>query len=271
MSTISAMAHIHPDAKIGSNVTIDPFAVIHGEVTIGDGTHIMSHAVIMDGSIIGKNCRIFPGAVISAIPQDLKFVGEKTTVEIGDGTTIRECVTVNRGTKDKWTTVLGKNCLIMAYAHIAHDCILGDNVILANAVQLAGHVEVGNYAIVSGLSGAVQFTRIGAHTYIAGNGVVRKDVPPYIKAAREPMTYAGINAVGLQRAKFSTEKIQEITDIYRIIFLEKNTTTAALSKIESSFAPSAERDNILNFIKTSQTGIIKRPSKIAATDDDTAY
>ena len=271
MSTISPMAHIHPDAKIGSNVTVDPFAVIHGEVSIGDGSHIMSHAVIMDGSIIGKNCRIFPGAVISAIPQDLKFVGEKTTVEIGDGTTIRECVTVNRGTKDKWTTVLGKNCLIMAYAHIAHDCILGDNVILANAVQLAGHVEVGNYAIVSGLSGAVQFTRIGAHTYIAGNGVVRKDVPPYIKAAREPMSYAGINAVGLQRARFSAEKIQEITDIYRIIFLEKNTTTAALSKIEASFPSSAERDNILNFIKTSQTGIIKRPSKIVATDDDTAY
>lgn len=270
MSTISPMAHIHPNATIGSNVTIDPFAVIHGEVSIGDGSHIMSHAVIMDGSIIGKNCLIYPGAVIGAIPQDLKFVGEKTTAEIGDGSTIRECVTVNRGTKDKFKTVLGKNCLIMAYAHIAHDCILGDNVILANAVQLAGHVEVGNYAIISGLSGAVQFNRIGAHTYIAGNAVIRKDVPPFVKAAREPLSYVGINAVGLQRKKFTPEKIQEITDIYRIIFLEKNTTSTALGKIESTFPPSEERDLILDFIKTSQTGIIRRPSK-TATDDDTAY
>src|SRR6476469_4513009 len=203
MSKIGSLAHIHPSATIGENVTVDPFAIIEGEVFIGEGTHVMSHATIMNGSVIGKNCSIFPGAVIGAIPQDLKFVGEKTTVEIGDGTTIRECVTVNRGTKDKWKTVVGKNCLIMAYAHIAHDCIVGDHVILANAVQLAGHVEVGNYAIISGLSGAVQFTRIGAHTYIAGNTVIRKDVPPYVKAAREPMSFAGINSVGLQRSKFS--------------------------------------------------------------------
>ena len=154
----------------------------------------------------------------------------------------------------------------MAYAHIAHDCILGDNVILANAVQLAGHVEVGNHAIVSGLSGAVQFTRIGAHTYIAGNAVVRKDVPPYVKAAREPMSFVGINTVGLQRLKFSPEKIQEITDIYRVLFLDNNTTTVALEKIETSFAVSAERDIILDFVKTSQTGIIKRPSKLANDD-----
>jgi UDP-N-acetylglucosamine acyltransferase len=268
MSTISPLAYIHQDAQIGDNVRVDPFAVINGEVSIGDGSHIMSHAVIMDGSIIGKNCFVYPGAVVGAIPQDLKFVGEKTTVEIGDGTTLRECVTVNRGTKDKWKTFLGKNCLIMAYAHIAHDCILGDNVILANAVQLAGHVEIGNYAIISGLSGAVQFTRIGAHTYIAGNAVVRKDVPPFVKAAREPMSFAGINSVGLHRSKFSREKIQEITDIYRILFIENNTTTAALEKIENTFASSLERDSILDFIKTSKTGIIKRPSKIANDDDN---
>jgi UDP-N-acetylglucosamine acyltransferase len=267
MSKISSLAHIHQDAKIGDNVKIDPFAVIHGEVTIGEGTHVMSQATIMDGSVIGKNCTIFPGAVIGAIPQDLKFVGEKTTVEIGDGTTIRECVTVNRGTKDKWKTVLGKNCLIMAYAHIAHDCNLGDNVILANAVQLAGHVEVGNHAIISGLSGAVQFTRIGAHTYVAGNTVIRKDVPPYVKAAREPMSFAGINSVGLQRTKFSTQKIQEITDIYRVLFLERNTTSDALAKIEASFAPTKERDAILEFVRSSKTGIIKRPSKTESNDD----
>ncbi|MCW3107967.1 MAG: lpxA [Segetibacter sp.] len=269
MSKISSLAHIHPDAKIGDNVTIDPFAVIHGEVSIGEGTHVMSQAIIMDGSVIGKNCTIYPGAVIGAIPQDLKFVGEKTVVDIGDGTTIRECVTVNRGTKDKWKTKLGKNCLIMAYAHIAHDCILGDHVILANAVQLAGHVEVGNHAIISGLTGAVQFTRIGAHTYIAGNTVIRKDVPPYVKAAREPMSFAGINSVGLQRSKFSAEKIKEITDIYRVLFIEKNTTSSAVEKIETSFPSTKERDTIIDFIKSSKTGIIKRPSKTESDDDST--
>jgi len=269
MSIISSLAHIHPDAKIGDNVTIEPFAVVHAEVSIGEGTHVMSHSVIMNGSVIGKNCTIFPGAVIGAIPQDLKFVGEKTTVEIGDGTTIRECVTVNRGTKDKWKTVVGKGCLIMAYAHIAHDCIIGDNVILANSVQLAGHVEVGNHAIISGLSGAVQFTRIGAHTYIAGNTVIRKDVPPYVKAAREPMSYAGINSVGLRRSKFSAEKIEEITDVYRILFLEKNTTSSALEKIEASLPQTAERNAIVSFIKSSKNGIIKRPSQNESDEDNT--
>ena len=264
--SISSLAYIHKDAKIGDNVKIDPFAVIHGEVSIGDETHIMSHAVVMNGSNIGKNCSIYPGAVIGAIPQDLKFVGENTTVEIGDWTTIRECATINRGTKDKWKTELGKNCLIMSYAHIAHDCILGNNVILANAVQLAGHVEIGNYAIMSGLSGAVQFTRIGAHTYVAGHTVVRKDVPPYVKAAREPMSFAGINTVGLQRSKFSADKIQEITNIYKIFFIEKNTTTSALEKVEALFAPSAERDAIVAFIKGSKTGIIKRPPKTASDE-----
>jgi UDP-N-acetylglucosamine acyltransferase len=266
--SISPLANIHPEAKIGDNVTIEPFAVIHGEVSIGDGSHIMSHAVIMNGSVIGKNCVIYPGAVIAAIPQDLKFVGEKTTVEIGDGTTIRECVTVNRGTKDKWKTILGNNCLIMAYAHIAHDCILGDNVILANAVQLAGHVEVGNFAIISGLSGAVQFTRIGAHTYVAGHAVVRKDVPPYVKAAREPMSFAGINAIGLQRSRFSPEKIKEITDIYKILFIDKITTSSALIKVEDTFAPTPERNAIVDFIKNSKNGIIKRPSKTASDEDN---
>src|SRR5215210_5030819 len=209
--SISSLAYIHKDAKIGDNVTIDPFAVIHGDVSIGDETHIMSHAVVMNGSNIGKNCSIFPGAVIGAIPQDLKFVGEKTTVEIGDHTTIRECVTINRGTKEKWKTVVGNHCLLMAYSHIAHDCILGDHVILANSVQLAGHVEIGDYAIIGGLTGAHQFTRIGAHTYIAGHSVIRKDVPPYIKAAREPMCYMGLNIVGLQRRNFAQEKIDTIS------------------------------------------------------------
>lgn len=264
---ISPFAHIHANARIGQNVKIDPFAVIHENVTIGDGTHIMSHAVVMDGSIIGKNCLIFPGAVISGVPQDLKFVGEETTTEIGDNTTIRECVTINRGTKDKWKTVVGSNCLLMAYSHVAHDCILGNNVILANSVQLAGHVEVGDYAILGGLAGAHQFTRIGAHTYIAGNTVIRKDIPPYVKSAREPMSYMGINIVGLQRSGFTKEKIKEISDIYHIIFVEKQTTSGALEIIESTFNSSPERDDILNFIRTSKAGIIKRPSKTSNDED----
>src|SRR5918993_5406748 len=199
---ISTLASIHPNAKIGNNVIIDPFAVIHNNVIIGDDSHIMSHAVIMPFSRIGKSCRIFPGAVIGAIPQDLKFIGEETTAEVGDNTTIRECVTINRGTKDKWKTVVGSNCLLMAYSHVAHDCVLGNNVILANSVQLAGHVEVGDYAIIGGLAGAPQFSRIGAHTYVAGHSVINKDVPPFIKAGRSPISFAGVNSVGLQRRGF---------------------------------------------------------------------
>ncbi|MEJ7829180.1 MAG: acyl-ACP--UDP-N-acetylglucosamine O-acyltransferase [Segetibacter sp.] len=269
MSTISPLAYVHPNANIGNNVTVDPFAVINEEVTVGDGTHIMSHAVIMNGSNIGKSCAIYPGAVIGAIPQDLKFVGEKTTVEIGDYTTIRECVTVNRGTKEKWKTVVGSHCLIMAYAHIAHDCVLGDYVILANAVQLAGHVEVGNYAILGGLSGAQQFSRIGAYTYIAGNSAIRKDIPPYVKSARQPLCYMGVNSVGLTRSNFNKEKIKEISDIYHTLFIEKNSTSAALEKIEKTFPASAERDGILQFVRSSKSGIIKRPSK--TNDEDNPF
>ena len=263
---ISPLASVHPNAKLGSDVTIDAFAVIQENVTIGDGTHVMSHAVIMPHSHIGKNCRIFPGAVIGAVPQDLKFVGEETTVEIGDNTTIRECVTVNRGTKDKWKTAIGNNCLIMAYAHIAHDCILGNNVILANGVQLAGHVMVGDYANMGGLSGANQFTRIGAHTYIAGHTVVRKDVPPYIKAGREPMSFAGVNIVGLQRRHFNAEQIQTISQIYHLLFVQKGSTTAAIKAIEEQVADGDFKKEILEFVQSSRIGIIKRAAKNEVDD-----
>src|SRR5215218_8735733 len=253
---ISPLASVHPNAKLGNDVTIEPFAVIHDNVTIGDGTLIMSHAVVLPYSRIGKGCRIFPGAVIGAVPQDLKFVGEETTVEIGDNTTIRECVTVNRGTKDKWKTALGNNCLVMAYAHIAHDCILGNNVILANGVQLAGHVLVGDYANMGGLSGANQFTRIGAHTYIAGHTVVRKDVPPYIKAGREPMSYAGVNVVGLQRRHFAPEQIQTISKIYHLLFVQKGSTSAALQAIQEQVQDGDLKKEILDFVQGSKIGVI---------------
>ncbi|MBO9570785.1 MAG: acyl-ACP--UDP-N-acetylglucosamine O-acyltransferase [Chitinophagaceae bacterium] len=267
---ISPLAYIHPNAKIGNDVVIEPFAVIHDKVTIGDNSHIMSHSVIGEYTKIGKGCRIFPGAVVGAIPQDLKYVGEESTVEVGDNTTIRECVTINRGTTDRMTTVVGSNCLLMAYSHVAHDCILGDNVILGNAVQLAGHVTIDNYAILSGMAGAHQFAHIGAHTYIAGHTVIRKDVPPFIKAAREPLSYMGINIVGLQRRGFSKEKITEISDIYHILFVEKNTTSAAVQIIEKNFDASTVKDEILDFIRNSKTGIIRRPSK-TATDADFTF
>ncbi len=254
---ISPLAHISPHAKLGNNVKVDPFAVIHEDVIIGDDTHIMSGAVIMGGTSIGKGCLIFPGAVLGAIPQDLKFVGEKTTVEIGNNTTIRECVTINRGTKDRWKTVIGSNCLLMAYAHVAHDCILGDFVILANSVQLAGHVEVGDYAIIGGMAGAPQFSRIGAHTYVAGHTVINKDVPPFIKAGRTPISYAGVNSVGLQRRGFNNETINAILEIYRTLYNKGLNTSQAMEYVEQQLPPCTEKDLIISFIKGSKRGIIK--------------
>lgn len=264
---ISSLAHISPDAVLGKDVKVDPFAVIHNNVTIGDGTHIMSGAVIMEGTSIGKECLVFPGAVIGGIPQDLKFIGEKTSVEIGDHTTIRECVTINRGTQDKWKTVIGSHCLLMAYAHVAHDCVLGDHVILANSVQLAGHVEVGDHAIIGGMAGAPQFSRIGAHTYIAGHTVINKDVPPFIKAGRVPICYAGVNSVGLQRRGFSNETINGILEVYRTIYNKGLNTSQALEFVQQQLPPSTEKDSIVAFIKESKRGIIKIFSKDALDEN----
>jgi UDP-N-acetylglucosamine acyltransferase len=253
----NSLSYIHPEAKIGKDVIIEPFTTIAKNVEIGDRTHIGPNTTIMDGARIGKNCRIFPGAVIAGIPQDLKFKGEKTTAEIGDNTTIRECVTVNRGTASKGKTVVGSNCLLMAYVHVAHDCILGNNIILGNATQLAGEVMIHNWAILSGLVAAHQFVRIGAHVIISGGSLVRKDVPPYVKAAHEPLAFAGINSVGLRRRQFSNEKINKIQDIYRILYQSGLNYTNALEKIEAEISSSNERDEIINFIKKSERGIMK--------------
>lgn len=258
---ISPLAHIHPDAKIGKGVRIDPFAFVEGKVNIGDGCHIMSGASILDYSTLGENCRVFPHATVGAIPQDLKYDGEETTVEIGNNTTIRECVTINRGTRDKWKTVVGNDCLLMAYCHVAHDCIIGNNVIIANAVQLAGHVEIGDYASIGGLAAAIQFSKIGAHTYIAGSSEIIKDVPPYIKAGRVPLSYAGVNSIGLQRRGYSTEMINNISEIYRIIYLRGYNTSQAIESIEKTIPESEEKTEILNFIRNSKKGILKMASK----------
>lgn len=251
------LAYIHPDAQIGKNVKIDPFAFISGNVTIGDGTWIGANVTIMDGARIGKNCRIFPGAVISAIPQDLKFSGEDTTAIIGDNTTVRECVTINRGTKDKQKTVIGSNCLLMAYVHIAHDCILGDNIILANCVNLAGHVEIEGHTILEGLVAVQQFVKIGAHSFITGGSMVRKNVPPFVKAAREPLSYIGINSVGLRRRGYSNEIILQIEDIYRTIYIRGYNMTNALAIVEMEAPASPEKNQILNFIRDSTNGIMR--------------
>lgn len=263
----SPLASVHPNAKIGNNVTIEPFAVVHDNVIIGDDSHIMSNTVIMSHSSIGKACRIFPNAIIGAIPQDLKYAGEETTVEIGDHTTIRECVTINRGTKDKWRTVIGSHCLLMAYSHVAHDCIVGNHVILANGVQLAGHVEVGDYAIVGGLCGVQQFTRIGKHAYIGGQTAIRKDVPPFVKAAREPISYMGINVVGLHRRNFPHHQIESISQIYHLLFVGNHSTTSGINLVREKIPDNEIKAEILKFIQESKIGVIKRSSKIDLDED----
>jgi UDP-N-acetylglucosamine acyltransferase len=255
---IQPLAYIHPEAKIAENVVIEPFVTIYKDVIIGEGTWVGSNVTIMDGARIGKNCRIFPGAVVSAPPQDMKYKGEASTVTIGDNTIIRECVTLNRGTAlDKNTTTIGSNCLIMAYVHIALDCVIGNNVIIANSVQLAGHIEVQDYAFIGGASAVHQFVSIGAHSIISGGSLVRKDVPPYTKAGREPLSYVGINSVGLRRRGFSSEQINEIQDIYRTIFLKKYNISRALDIIETEREATEMRDEIIDFIRNSNRGVMK--------------
>jgi len=251
------LAYIHPEAKIAQNVVVDPFTTIDKDVVIGEGTWIGPNVTIFQGARIGKNCRIFPGAVISAIPQDLKFAGEETTAEIGDNTTIRECVTVNRGTRASWKTVIGSNCLIMAYVHVAHDCNIGNNCILANAATLAGHVNIDDYAIIGGLSAVHQFVNIGCHTMLSGGSLVRKDVPPFVKAARDPLSYVGINSIGLRRRNFTNEQIKDIQDIYRHIYVKGQNISQSLEYIEKEFPVSPDRDEILLFIRKSTRGIMR--------------
>ncbi|MCK9254188.1 MAG: acyl-ACP--UDP-N-acetylglucosamine O-acyltransferase [Bacteroidales bacterium] len=251
------LSFVHSAAKIANNVVIEPFVTIHKNVEIGEGTWIGSNVTIMEGSRIGNNCKIFPGAVIGAVPQDLKFKGEETTAEIGNNTTIREFVTINRGTSAKGKTIVGSNCLLMAYVHIAHDCIVGDNVILVNGVNLGGEVIIDDYAIISANSLIHQFCRIGAHTMLAGNSLVGKDVPPYVKAARYPLSYAGVNSIGLRRRNFCNNKINAIQDIYRVIFSRGMNVSQSVAYIEAEMPASKERDEILLFIRNSKRGIIK--------------
>ena len=251
------LAYIHPAAKIAPSVVIDPFVTIEQNVEIGEGTRIGSNVTIMEGARIGKNCTIFPGAVISGIPQDLKFRGEDTLAIIGDNTTIRECVTVNRGTAAKGKTVVGSNCLIMAYSHVAHDCVIGDNVIISNATQIAGEVVVDNFAVIGGGTLIHQFCHIGPHVMIQGGALVNKDIPPYVKAAREPIAYAGVNSIGLRRRGFTSEVIRDTQEIYRYLYLSGLNNTDAVERIEAELPATKERDEIILFVRNSKRGIIR--------------
>lgn len=250
-------AFVHPNAKIGNNVTICDFAYIDDNVEIGDDCCIYPHAVILWGARLGRGCRVFPGAVVGGIPQDLKFKGEETLAIVGDYTTIRESATVNRGTASKGKTVVGSNALIMAYSHVAHDCRVGDHVILGNATQLAGEVEVDDWAILSGGCLVHQFCKVGAHVIIQGGSRCSKDVPPYITAGREPLSFAGINLIGLRRRNFTPEQIQNVQECYRVIYQSGLNFSQAIERMEEVLAPSVERDTVLSFLKNATRGIIR--------------
>ncbi|MDE6394088.1 MAG: acyl-ACP--UDP-N-acetylglucosamine O-acyltransferase [Duncaniella sp.] len=248
---------VHPDAKIHPSVEIGPFVTIDRNVEIGEGTRILSNVTVMDGARIGKNCTIYPGAVISGPPQDLKFKGEETVAIIGDNTTIRECVTIHRGTASKGKTLVGDNCLIMAYCHVAHDCVVKNNVIMSNAVQLAGEVVVDDFAVIGGGALVHQFCHIGSHVMLQGGALVNKDIPPFVKAAREPIAFAGVNSIGLRRRGYSNETIRDIQEIYRYLYLSGLNNSDAIERIEAELPASKERDEIILFVRNSNRGIIR--------------
>ena len=251
------MNYIHPNAKLHPSVTVGAFSCIYDDVEIGEGTVIDNNVTIYGGTRIGKNCHIYAGAVIGGDPQDLKFKGEKTYAIIGDNTTIREFVTIHRGTASKGKTVVGNNCLIMAYCHVAHDCYLNNNIIMSNATQLAGEVVVEDWAIIGGGSLVHQFSHIGAHVMIQGGSKINKDVPPFITVRSDTSSYAGVNRIGLSRRGFTHEQIMAIHDVCRILFQSDLNYINACNKAEEELPQSAERDYLINFVRSSQRGCIK--------------
>jgi len=253
----SKLTNVHQGAKIAEGVVVEPFSTIYEDVEIGSGSWIGSNVVIMNGARLGKNVKIYPGAVISGDPQDLKYEGEYTTVEIGDNTIIREYVTLNKGTKTREKTVVGKDCLIMSYVHIAHDCHLSDRVIMGSYAGLAGEVDVDSWAIISPGSLVHQFVRIGTHVMIQGGSKVSKDVPPYILAGRDPVSFTGINSIGLRRRGYGNDVIYAIQEVYRIIYQRGLNISDAVDFVEANLPASKERDEIILFIRDSKRGIIK--------------
>lgn len=254
---MAAMYNVHKDAIIGNGVEIGDFTTIYDNVEIGDNCHIYGNVTIFPGARIGSGVTIFPGAVISAIPQDLKFKGEETFAYVGDGTTLRECVTVNRGTASKGKTVVGKNCLLMAYTHVAHDCVVGNRVIISNACQLGGEVRVDDAAVIGGGSLIHQFCHLGRNIMLQGGALVNKDIPPFVKAAREPISYVGLNSIGLHRNGFTEAEIKQISDTYRVLYLLDLNVTNAIKLIEETIPESELRNEIIDFVVNSERGIIR--------------
>jgi UDP-N-acetylglucosamine acyltransferase len=254
---ISPLAYVSPDAQVGKDVEIGPFAVIHPSVISGDGCKIGSNATICEYTQLGKNCQVFPSAVIGAIPQDLKFKGEESWAIIGDNCVLREFVTIHRGTASKGKTVVGNDNLIMAYCHIAHDCLLGNNIIMSNVTQLAGEVEIDDFAIIGGGTLVHQFSHIGSHVMIQGGSKVNKDIPPFAIVAREPIAFCGINSVGLNRRGFTPEQIHTIQEVYRLLYNNGMNTTQALAHIEATMPETPGRDTIVAFVRASSCGIVK--------------
>ncbi|MDE6278170.1 MAG: acyl-ACP--UDP-N-acetylglucosamine O-acyltransferase [Muribaculaceae bacterium] len=254
---IHPLACVDPAARLGEGVEIGPFCYVQGNVEIGDGTRLISNVTVMDGARIGRNCTVFPGAVVGACPQDLKFKGEETVAIVGDGTTLRECVTIHRGTASKGRTVVGKNCLIMAYCHVAHDCHLGDNIIMSNAVQLGGEVVVDDFAVIGGGTLVHQFCHLGSYIMVQGGALINKDIPPYVLAAREPISFTGVNVIGLRRHAFSHESIARIQEIYRILYNSGLNIAEAVDRLPLMMEPSEELDKILGFINASGRGVLR--------------
>lgn len=257
MPKIHPTAIVDSKAELADNVEVGPYTIIEADVQIDSGSKIHSHVLIADGTRIGRNCSVHHSAAIGTVPQDLKFAEEKTTLEIGDNTVIREFCDLNRGTVDRGKTAIGQNVFLMAYTHIAHDCLLGDNVILANSVQMAGHVTVENYVIIGGLVPIHQFVTIGQHAFIGGGYRVSQDVPPYILAAGEPLGFKGLNIVGLKRRGFSKETIHALHAFYRLFYQSKMNRSQALQAIRSEVPLNAEVENVIKFIEGSDRGIIK--------------
>ena len=267
---ISPKAEVHPEAVIGKDVVVEAFAKIDKDVVIGEGTWIGSNAVIYPGARIGAHCKVFPGAVIAGVPQDLKFKGEYSTVEIGDNTTIREYVTINRGTAARGVTKVGSNTLLMAYTHLGHDVEVGNHCVIANSVQIAGEVDIEDWAIVGGGSAIHQFVRIGAHAMVSGMAGVLTDVAPYTKVFGLPAAYMGINYVGLKRRGFTREQIESIHDAYRVFYQRGMNASQAVEYMQTYLPVTPERDEIIHFIKSSKRGVIKNSFKKSSVSEEIA-
>ena len=255
------MAVVSPNAKLGDNVEVGPFAFIDDDVEIGEGTKILNNATVYSHVKIGKDCTVFPGAVVGAIPQDLKLEGEDSWVEIGDRVNIRECATINRGTKasGKFVTKVGSDTLIMSYAHIAHDCTVGNHCIVVSFTGLAGETDLDDWVTLGGRSMAHQFTKVGKHAFVAASSKLVKDVPPYVLVGREPVVFEGVNRVGLLRRGFSEEDINLIKDLYDTIYFKGMNVSQALDFIEANYPASEIRDTIVSFIRGSKRGIVSKP------------